>query len=305
MSTPHAAYREPEFAPDVEETLHAADGTELHYYEWGPRPRSEENGGKTDAAILLLHGFGEHLGRYGRWASAFAGHGIQIGGADHRGMGLSGGPRARVKDFSDYVRDASLAEQRLLRGLPEDTPLFVYGHSMGGLIALMYAEHNVGTRARGTIISAPLLALAMPVPAWRVRVGRPLSRLFPGMRNPVTLEPEKLMRDPDQQARLAADPLALKFTTLEWFFGCEFAMLWARRDIPNVSCATLWLVPGGDLICDSNVTTAVFKMLPEYADHTLRRYPGFYHEIHNERSAERHRVFVDILDWIQERYESR
>jgi alpha-beta hydrolase superfamily lysophospholipase len=289
------------FAPQVEETLRAEDGTGLHYYEWKHRSGTGENDASVDAAVLLLHGYGEHLGRYGRWASAFAAHRMRLGGVDHRGMGLSGGRRAFVKDFSDYVNDASVAEARLMRDLPENTPLFVYGHSMGGLVALMYAEHCASTRARGAIISAPLLGLSMPVPAWRVAVGRRLVRLLPRLRNPVALEPAKLMRDPEEQALLASDPLALKFTTLSWFFSCERAMLLARRDISNVTCSTLWLLPGGDLICDAGATAAVFKMLPDKADHTLREYAGYYHEIHNELPAERDRVFDDALGWIRER----
>ena len=87
--------------PDVEETLAANDGTAIHYYEWRP----SEQDPAVRGAILLIHGFGEHLGRYGRLARAFNAEGYVVGGGDHRGMGKSGGARAFVKDAPVLILD--------------------------------------------------------------------------------------------------------------------------------------------------------------------------------------------------------
>src|ERR1041385_5173242 len=107
--------------PDSSETLTHSDGQRLYYREW--RPPKEV---PIQSAVLLCHGYGEHLARYGGMARQLAAEGFVVGGIDLRGYGLSGGTRAFVKDYADYVEDLRLSEMRLRRGAPASTPVFIY-----------------------------------------------------------------------------------------------------------------------------------------------------------------------------------
>jgi lysophospholipase len=290
--------------PDVERTVAASDGTELRYCAWSP---GNEGAGATAirAGVLIVPGFGEHMGRYGRLGRALAGEGFLAAGGDLRGFGHSQGSRGHVVDFLDYVRDVEVLEATLIEELPAGVPYFIFGHSMGGLVALKHAEESGKTRASGTILSAPMLGLAKKPAGWKVAFGQRLAKLAPKFRIPLNLKPADLMRDPDEQVKLLSDMQYVKSATLSWYFAAERAMLWGRRNIPNVSWPTLWLVPGEDLVCSSRITGHVFKLLPDYGDHTMKQYPGCFHELHNDTPDQRDAAFADMVSWIRDRVKSR
>jgi lysophospholipase len=290
--------------PDVERTITAGDGTELRYCGWTPFAGSEE-AAVARAGVLIVPGFGEHMGRYGRLGRALAEKGFFVAGGDLRGFGHSGGVRGHVHDFLDYVKDVEALEARLVEEMPEGTPHFIFGHSMGGLVALKHAEQSAASKAAGTFLSAPMLGLHRKPPKWQVGLGRKFVRRLPQFRVPVDLKPEELMRDQDEQVKLLADTLYVKSTTLAWYFAAEDAMLWGRRNIPNVSWSTLWLIPGEDRICSSRIARHVFKLLPDYGDHTLKDYPGCFHELHNDERDQRDQVLADMVGWLDARVKTR
>lgn len=283
-------------APDQEDKVSAADGIPLHYQEWRPAADRADN---LKGTILLVHGFAEHTMRYSRFARALADAGFQVGGFDHRGMGRSGGTRGLVYDFSEYVDDISRMLIVLRDGLPREVPCFVYGHSMGGLAALLHAERRQSDPVAGTVLSGPLLGVKLRVPGWQVAMGRMLVGFAPRFRMPVNLNPYILTHDEEDHARLQSDRHLLKEVTLAWYFASGRAMQEAKAEAPRVAWPTLWLIPGEDKVCASEAARAVFRSLPDFGDHTWREYPGLFHELHNESAADRERVLHDLLEWLE------
>lgn len=279
-----------DYPHDFEESLSPSIGLRLTYREW--RPEGAVRGG-----VLLCHGFGEHLGRYGRLARGLNAAGYLAGGVDHRGMGLSAGERMFVRDYGEYVNDLEAAGARMRQSLPEGVPLFVYGHSMGGLIALRHAQAAQAADYAGTILSGPLIGSPMRPARWQVELGKLVVRVKPGFRVPVPINAEALTSDEGEKRALLSDPLILRHTTLIWFFATECAMR-AAREAMGVRWPTLWLIAGLDSLCDPAVSRAVFDALPTSGQHIWQSYPRFLHELHNERPDARAQVLADVLAWL-------
>lgn len=278
---------------DLVETLRATDGTARHYEEWQPSGPREARG-----LIQIIHGYGEHISRYGTLARALNAAGFLVGGGDHPGMGRSEGVKGFVDDYETYLQELAIPQTRLRRKR-DSLPLFLYGHSMGGLIALLHAERGSAQPVSGTVLSGPFLGAAMPVPFWQVALGRVVMRVSPQFRVPVPFNAPMLTHDKEAQEATLADPLALRHTTLGWFFASGRAIETAKRDVRRIAWPTLWLIPGGDLLCSVAASRAFFRCLPEPDKHTWREYPGLYHELHRESPADRDRVFADLIAWLE------
>jgi alpha-beta hydrolase superfamily lysophospholipase len=176
------------------------------------------------------------------------------------------------------------------------SPVFLYGHSMGGAIALMAAlDASSSLEAAGVICASPLVRLAQPAPGWKVKAARILARLAPSflMKNP--LEFEDLTRDPRMVEAVRADPLyhntvsaRLGWDIMEW--GTWFESLEARSRLP-----LLVMVGTGDRIVDAQAAAAVAGRLSGKV--TLKRWDGLFHELHNE--PEREAVMQYVLDWVR------
>jgi alpha-beta hydrolase superfamily lysophospholipase len=199
----------------IEETVTATDG--LRLYRPAPartstRPRE----------ILIRHGFGEHSGRYGALTDHLVGHGYSVTAYDHRGHGLSDGLPGHVESFAEYDEDlAKLISS--VRSRSQTKSLFLIGHSMGGLIALRYAARKNGTLS-GAVISAPLIEVAVPVPAHKLMIARVGARMAPRMRMDNEINPSHLSRDPEVGRAYAADPLVNRKVSPKWFAEATRAM---------------------------------------------------------------------------------
>ncbi|HLK60714.1 MAG TPA: lysophospholipase [Chthonomonadaceae bacterium] len=285
--------------PDVTDTLVGPEGVRLAYREWRTAEDVSPRG-----AVLLVHGYGEHMRRYGRLARQLTAGGFAVGGMDLRGFGLSEGTRAFVRDYADYIADLRLSEARFRRDLPADTPLFLYAHSMGGLVALLYAERFPVLPLAGMVLSGPLIGVGLKVPAWQMAFGRAVNRMNPKFRMEAPLDPKVLTHDPEEQAKLTADTLFPRRVTLSWFFATERALLELQPDVERIVWPTLWLIPGVDRIVSTPASRAFFDRLPHPEQHTWQDYPGLFHELHNERRADRDRVCADVLQWMTAQIES-
>jgi alpha-beta hydrolase superfamily lysophospholipase len=187
--------------PHVRE--HTLDGTHgpLAVHEWPhPAPRY---------LALVVHGYGEHAGRYGELAGVLTGHGAAVYGPDHAGHGRSAGERVLIEDFEDVVTDVH-AVAELARTARPGLPLVVIGHSMGGLVAARYAQ-RYGGEPSALVLSGPVIG------AWELP-----GRLLALEEIPDTpVSPSALSRDPAVGAAYAADPLVwhgpMKRPTLEAF----------------------------------------------------------------------------------------
>lgn len=266
------------------------DGTQLQYRIWhAAQPRG---------TIVVMHGFAEHGMRYGHLVDAVVPAGWSVLSFDARGHGQSGGTRVFCKAFQEYTDDLSRAIALANEKLPG--PLVLFGHSMGGLVALrlLIDQPRLVT---ALIVSNPALANKVQVPAWKVGLAQVASRLAPGLSIPSGIPASDVSRDPDEVAAYARDPLVTKDATARWyteFVGAQTVVLaraQALRDLPILA-----LVGDGDRIIDPQVTLEALRKL-QAPQHKVIVYPGFYHELINEPPADRAQVLRDVLAWLASR----
>lgn len=238
------------------------------------------------AAILLVHGIGEHSGRYEHVGGALAVAGYDTLGFDQRGFGESGGRRAFVNDFSEFVDDLAdlLAERREL-----GVPVVLMGHSLGGLISAAYlvSDHPQPDLA---VLSAP--ALNAEIPLWQ-RVAVPvLSRLVPELHVKSDFDGSILSRDVDVQNRYDNDPLRVGGTTAALGRQILDAMKALSPAIAQITLPT-YVLHGQD---DTLVPPSASEAIGELPNVTRKLWAGLRHECMNE--PEWPEVVAGITEWL-------
>lgn len=283
----------------TEHTSTASDGTSLHVDVWRPETAPK-------FVVVIAHGGAEHAGRYAQLAGELVAQGGLVFGPDHRGLGRSAGPRGHVARFEDYAHDLhQVMREQASRGgdseRPEVLPWFLFGHSMGGLLSLIYLlEHERDFPLRGALLSSPLLGLTMKVNPVKLAVGRLAARIAPRLALPSGLPAEAVSRDPEVVRRYVADPLRVGVVTAGWFGAMNAAIARVVQHASTIALPCLWYVGTGDQICDHHATLALFRGLPKAAarDQTMREFAGYYHELHNEPAELRAPVVAMISEWI-------
>jgi len=158
-----------ESPPTIAGTVVSADGTKLAYRSW-PKPGA-------DVTFAVVHGFGEHSGRYERFATGMAAHGMSTYAMDLRGHGNSPGQRGYVDAWSQWTDDASVFVRQIeaIAGT-EVVPL---GHSFGGATVLSTVLAGKLPKSKRFIVSSPALKVKVAVPAWKITLGNAMSKLMP------------------------------------------------------------------------------------------------------------------------------
>ena len=247
------------------------------------------------AALLIVHGLAEHAGRYRNLAATLATRGISTFAYDQRGHGARPGIRTHADRFDDFVDDLNLEAVSLARSSPE-LPLFVWGHSMGSIVA-MSAVLTARHRWWGVITSSNSLEVFRRGPNPLNPLFRLGSRLLPHTRIPLGLDSRKISTDETVQQAYANDPLIPPTASLRLIV--EFAAACERCRKAAAELTLPWLVVHGeaDAIAPVQGSRVLFDALRSQ-DKQLVIYPGLRHEVHNERPAERAK-FVDLLSsWI-------
>ena len=157
------------------------------------------------AVIALVHGQGEHIGRYTPVAEWFNRHGIAVVGYDHQGYGRSEGQRGHAKNLDVLLEDIGLLLNKT-REIYPGAPVFLYGHSMGGGLALNYAIQREPSLA-GLIVTAPWIRLAFEAPAITVIAGKIMRRFMPTFSLPTGLAAHFISHDAAVVKAYKSDPL--------------------------------------------------------------------------------------------------
>lgn len=268
----------------------AADGTELALRHW-----RVPDGRRPWATLLLVHGLGEHSGRYEHVGARLAEAGLDVYAYDQRGFGASGGRRAWVDRWSGFHDD--LAERMVAaRSAAAGGPVVLYGHSLGGLVALGYALSD-RPKPDTLVLSAP--ALDAQIPAWKRGLARVLGVVVPNLAVRNALDTSVLSRDAQVGVRYLADPLNHHSTTTR--LGLEFLREQARCRAAVRELRVPTLVIHGE--ADRLVPTGASAPLGEVPAVTRRTYPGLRHEMHNE--PEWVSVVDEVVDWLRERHAGR
>jgi len=261
-----------------------------------PPPFGPETPG---VSLAIVPGFSDHSGRYepivARLRSRLA-RPLHVFAVDTRGHGRSDGPRGHIERFDDFLDDvdALLADVQRLR--PAD-PLFLYGHSMGGLIVLSYlASRRLAARAlAGGVAGSSWLRLAARLPPLKVKAARALSRLVPWFPMKSDLDVRWLSRDEAVGAAYLADPLVHRTATPRLYTEVTARgarLLAGPLDLP---CPVLFYHGGGDRVTDPAATREAYEraVAPEKK---LAIYDGAYHEVHNDPANDD--LARDLAAWI-------
>jgi acylglycerol lipase len=271
-------------------TVTTRQGIELVLHRWQPEPVRP-----AVARIALIHGLAEHAGRYDAFALALNGAGIELIAIDLRGHGKSSGERVWVRVFTDYLRDADVLLEACAATPPAGTPLFLMGHSMGGLIAALYAIERAGAHPlAGLILSSPALRPGSGTPRWKAALSRIVGTLVPRL-PAFAIDPAQLSRAPGVVEANRRDPLvhhgAIPARTAAQLLAGMERVAQGRAGI-----ALPYLIFHGtaDTLCDP-AGSREFEAHAGSADATLDLYEGSYHETLND--LDRERVIRKLIDW--------
>jgi alpha-beta hydrolase superfamily lysophospholipase len=257
--------------------LNSADHLRLFWQRYTPaRPK---------ATVLVLHGAGDHCGRYPGITAALVRAGFQVALMDFRGHGQSDGRRWHVDGFGDYLHDVDAFVAKLSQDGMAGERLFVLGHSQGGLITTLWALKHQRLLS-GVVLSSPFFRLALKPPAGKVLAARMIGRVVPWLPVSAGLDLAKLTSDPELQRWTDRDPLYGRKTTPRWFEESGRAQLEAVRRAGELELPLLVLAAGADEIADVSAARA-FVEEASSRDKRIVVYDGFRHEIFNEvRRAE-------------------
>ncbi|BGP41667.1 hypothetical protein JCM10449v2_005658 [Rhodotorula kratochvilovae] len=270
--------------------------------------------GKPRAALLFVHGFIEHIERYDHVFPRYAESGIAVFAYDQRGFGKTATYTPKhtqgVTSWKEQFGDIDHFLEHAL-GLFPGVPFFLYGHSMGGALALGYATRSPPSRfvdrLAGVVSSSPLLRQSKDIraPLLVVRAGSLLGRLSASLTLKATVTPEHTCRDPAIQKSYAEDPLCKQVGT---FRGVADMLLGGEniisRDYKRFPKELPLLVVHGDADkvtdCDAS-REFVDKVKSEVGarDATFKSFEGFYHEMHNEPGDDKWTEINYILSWVE------
>lgn len=276
------------------QTLQAPDGIALRLQEW-PAP------GAARGTVLVVHGLGEHVGRYRVLAGELNAAGWNVAGYDHRGHGRSDGKRGRIAEDGSMLRDLALVID-YFRGRFPGT-LVLLGHSMGGLVVGRFVAEGVRTNPAAWSREVDALVMSSPaldpgMSAFQKFLVATLGALAPDIGVGNGLKPEWVSRDPAVVAAYMADPL------VHDRISPRLARFIARGGEIARSCASAWRVPtllmwaGADR-CVAPSGSAAFAASAPRELVAGRAFDALYHEIFNE--PEREEVVRTLLEWLERR----
>jgi alpha-beta hydrolase superfamily lysophospholipase len=276
-------------SPAGEDSISTEDGLRLHTQYWSPSSAPK-------ATVALVHGYGEHCGRYDHVAKTFLERETAVYAYDQRGYGRSDGPRAYVDSFEKYLDDLARFLE-YVRSRQPNCPLFLFGHSMGGLVVLKYALERQPS-VRGLLLSAPAIEINPDLAPLLRRLAHWIGRLFP--RLPTTRSPEgAISRDPAVVEEAQNDPLnyhgrVLARTGAEMLRAGEEV----RDSLHELNTPFLVLHGTADTLASPEWSRRLYERAAT-TDKTIQLYEGLYHETFNE--PEQDEVLADLGDWLCER----
>lgn len=282
--------------PAASATRTASDGARLFVRDWRPP-------GTPLATLLVLHGVAEHGGRYGALAARLVEAGVAVRAHDQRGHGRSDGPRGHVDDWSRYLVDAVEIQTELVREIPA-VPRFVFGQSMGSLLALELAMRrpipgssaDIGPVAGWIVSGVGVRPHGVATPG-KVALARLLSRLLPRLRLDLGISEASLSRDPEVGRAYREDPLVFRRATVRWGAEGLRAIERVKAGAGRIREPLLILHGEEDPISDVGGARWLARAVSGPAE--LHVYPGVRHEPHHD--ADGCDPLADVVEWVTAR----
>ena len=271
-----------------EAKLKSKDGVDLFVRGWEPDT-------KPQAVIALIHGLGEHMGRYEHVAKAMTGAGYVFTGFDLRGHGKSGGIRGHFPSWDAAMQDIKDFFIFLTQRYP-DLPQFLYGHSLGGLIVLTYALQNK-TELKGVIATGAGLRSQVHDQKLKVFLAKVIGSLAPTTLIPSGLDDTLLTRDPNVIQAYKNDPFVHDRISLGFGKAGLNATDYAWAHAEEFSVPLLIMHGNADRNTYPHGSADFAKLAAKNnRDVTLKLWEGLYHEVHNE--PEKEQVLQFVIDWL-------
>jgi len=270
----------------VDHELIASDGLKLYAQSW-PTER------KPKALIVIVHGLGEHSGRYAHVARIFNENHFHVYAFDQRGHGRSEGPRGHTPSAEQLMYDIVKAINVAKETFGTDLPVFLYGHSLGAL-EVLYFGATIEEDLKGIIATSPPLDLSS-TPKSKIALAKIMNPILPKLAMPNGLDTNALSHDTAVVEAYKADPLVHdKISVRLGYFmitGAEKIMASA----PTWHYPLLLMHGTEDGICGIKGTDALYEKMQ--GDITYKRWEGLYHETHNE--PEKEEVIGAMVNWIK------
>lgn len=266
------------------------DGTRMFGCEWLP-----EAGRPVKAVVGIVHGMGEHAGRYDHVAAELTAAGYAAISFDQRGHGRTEGKRGHAPRYAALLEGVDWLLREAERRHPQ-LPRLLYAHSMGGNLAINYVLRRKPPIA-GAVITGPWLKLAFQPPRLQVVLGRIVERLYPRYTNARPMVAEHLTSDPEMVRRYVEDPLGHGSITAAFFFGVQRAGLWALAHASELTIPLLLLHGGNDKVTSISASRKFAEQAGSLCE--FREWPDYRHELHNETG--RDKVLAAVIGWMDAR----
>ena len=270
--------------------MEAKDGTRVHVTSVLPED--------ARGVLLILHGYAEHAGRFEDTMEALAAQGLACYAPDHRGHGRTGPLAGFMPSVDPVLADIHHLREHAAQAHP-GLPLFILGHSMGGLLTIRYLQKYGSEGLAGAIPISSGVLVPPDIPEFMQTLSGVLGRITPRLPVQKFFAPEKVTRLPEEQARLHADPLIYK----GWIrAGTGWALLEGMRlamaEMDRIHAPMLIIHGTGDVVVLPEASQLIHTNITS-EDKTLLEPPGVFHDVFHE--PERSEIIAAIVDWVSAR----
>jgi len=259
----------------------------IYYQYWLPE-------GKPKASVVINHGLHEHSGRYEHLVAFLTDNNFAVYGLDLPGHGKTPGIRSFVNSFNDFIEAVEIYLD-MIRSWQPDLPVFLMGHSMGGLIAAVFLiDHQ--DQLRGAVLSGSLVQVPEYVSDLTLKMGNILSVLLPKF-GVVRIDAEGLSRDPAVVQAYIDDPLVFTGKSKVRISNeINRGIILLEKEGTKIDLPLLILHGGADRVCDPSWSEYLHNLVSS-PDKELIIYDGLFHEVYHE--PENQTVYADLLNWLE------
>ncbi|MBK6610641.1 MAG: alpha/beta hydrolase [Sphingobacteriales bacterium] len=270
----------------------ASDKVLTYAQTWQP-----ENNLPLKGAVCLIHGLGEHGGRYEHVARFFADNGYATLAVDLRGHGRSEGKRGHIKNWQILHDIISQGLAQCGQRFGVNSP-FLYGHSMGGNLVINYVLQQL-PNIKGCIVTAPWLEIVQPVPAIKIILSKFVNKILGAHTEKNDIDTNNLSRDAQIVAAYNNDKLVHDKISVRLFVEASKSAVYNLSNAPKLKTPMLLMHGTADKITSYTASERFAKNAPPHLL-TFKPWPNYYHEIHNEPNEDKWAVLQTMLGWMEE-----
>ena len=268
-------------------TIMAQDETAIYWKGWVPDHSPK-------AIIHVIHGYAEHIDRYGNVIDELLPAGYAVFGNDHRGHGKSEGKRGHVRSFQEFIDDEKQFRHQVIQTRFPEMPYFILGHSMGSLIAMNYVEQNA-VDVKGLVLSGTGSKPGTDIPKALLTLTKILSKILPSVHVKSPLPPEFISRDMNVVKAYVDDPLVYSVITPRLADEMNRYVVIGAQNAFKIQVPVLIQLGSRDTAFSGQ--KELFEMIGS-KDKTFKLYDGLKHEVYNELAADRIKVLADLRSWL-------